>query len=362
MEASDSSFYVTLRSTSSSEYYPSNTAKEFTNYFCKKIYLPINTFECGLSLLYFTVKNTPLKYKCFRNEQEKEIAILERASLDMQHLKTKSDSIFTPAADITERLLKANISLKLTESGTPNGKLFIHLLLTDEQKRNINLSFFGPYSTALGFENSMFEHDKEYVGANPKNEELFKLIEDGTGMDFNVSINSSSTVKAEEPQRYMFEELLSEINKVLLKSKVAIKYANDTIQFINNSGNALYVSLSARMLDLIGIARGTVLFGDGSIYPALGAGKWVTKPKYHLIQSDLIEPQIFGGTSRPLLRLVPIPKVVAEEVRLEFDRVQYLPVRGGEISSIQVSIQDENLNQALLTDQTVVQLHFRARQ
>ena len=78
------------------------------------------------------------------------------------------------------------------------------------------------------------------------------------------------------------------------------------------------------------------------------------------VYCDLITHQLVGDARVPLLRIVPVTGKNGENVTVTFDNIQYRPVRGGTIQTIEVDIRDGTGDPIPFhTGQVVVTLHLR---
>jgi hypothetical protein len=91
----------------------------------------------------------------------------------------------------------------------------------------------------------------------------------------------------------------------------------------------------------------------------------VWKPRdQHYVLSDIVVPQLVGSASLPVLRV--LRKTYTNEWEdLHFDSVFYFPLNREHISTIRISMLDEILYDAPVTESsypTTVVLHFRRKQ
>lgn len=360
----DSSFYLTLRSSNSKEYYVDNIPGSFSNKLCRQLSVGHGNYYCGVSQFHYNPKNVPFKYICFRKEEDKKITVVRKEEImGLSRVKIK-ENIAKPLESLTPSLSEIGITLEVTGFETKDREERFKLTITDKNERNIRLEIPTNYAIAFGFDVSDFNSGQIYQTTRNISYDLFNLIENGTELRFVIYGVTTTIIDAQEPREYSFQGLLSEINRCLDSYHSSLYYKEETIKLNADTKYAktLYVQLSVRMLSLLVVAQGTIFNGD-SIYPALGEIRWISKPKYHLIQTSITESQIFGSTSFPLIRMLTIPNlVVGEAGSFIFCPVQYISVETKEISEIKIRITDEYNQPAILTDEeTIIQLHFKLK-
>lgn len=78
------------------------------------------------------------------------------------------------------------------------------------------------------------------------------------------------------------------------------------------------------------------------------------------IYSDLVQPQIVGGSLVPLLRTVPIEGKFGDNVNKVFLDPHYLPLRTRNFDSIEIAIKDDSDNLVKFNfGKTIVKVHLR---
>lgn len=62
--------------------------------------------------------------------------------------------------------------------------------------------------------------------------------------------------------------------------------------------------------------------------------------EYLYVYCDLVLHQMVGDVSVPLLRIVPVPEEPMTNIVKTYEHIQYVPMRGGSIQSVEIDIRD----------------------
>ncbi len=120
------------------------------------------------------------------------------------------------------------------------------------------------------------------------------------------------------------------------------------------------VGFSTHLQYMLGLQEAMVRAGEdllGKYIPDLNGGFYALH-----VYCNLVEPQIVGSTTAPLLRLVNIEGRHGSIVEKMFQAPHYVPVNSKEISRIDIEIKDDNNNLVPFDfGKAVVKLHFRKR-
>ena len=78
------------------------------------------------------------------------------------------------------------------------------------------------------------------------------------------------------------------------------------------------------------------------------------------VYANILEPQIVGNVSAPLLRIVNVEGKYPNIIDKVFDFPHYIPVLVKDISDIEINIKDD-LNEYIpfLSGKVIIKLHFR---
>jgi hypothetical protein len=361
----ESSFYVTLKSDKSKDLFNNKPAK-FSNYLKTEINIAADTYECGIAQLYYTPKRPSDTFTCFATEEEKKITYFVRDLLQIVKVKSKDSDILDPLYKLALDLEQHGITLKSELVPGSSTDYLVEFGFIAKDKKNLELEIPEFYSAALGFNENVFAANTPHLSENPMSVETYNQIEDGTNIIFQIYFDENGEAKSQEPKHYVFAEFIEAINLALGKTGVKIQFSNDNVVFTTPEKYQamFYLTLSKRMLDLLGMSEETVMNGNNSMYPALGPIIWKKRAKHHLIHTSIVNPRNFADKGEQILKMLPIPTVTGEESTLIFNPVQYVTLKNTlkRFDQIEIWITDENLQEALLDGETTIELHLRWRQ
>lgn len=126
--------------------------------------------------------------------------------------------------------------------------------------------------------------------------------------------------------------------------------------YFNKAGS---LTLSTTLADMLGIPHTfSGIRGNG----LKGEVVWDTKRGLHTlyVYCSIVEHQLVGDASAPLLRVLPILGEHGQTLTHSFKNIHYLPAKGGQFQSIEVDIRD-SMGELIPFDdgRVVVMLHLR---
>ena len=394
------SFFATLYSTDSVNYFPANKSSDFRNRLQKPI-LSDGELEVGLVELHYSdnfepespakqkpppkpvvkpPEPVPTKKKFF-NSPKDGIVNTQLFSQVIRRYKKQSDAIG----------LKTFISQVSLQIENDEGREF-NLRIAFKEKIGQELSQIQiTYSTTTGYTLEFSQELAEVMGFTTRSflpgtylsegtidPEKFKTF--STDLEFSIKLwkYHRDTVTIQEPEDFDWEEFGENLSDAIAAKghKVRFLFDGDEKAFVYIDTNNFAFQLSKRINRLLGLDEQYWFTKPQEDFIVPGATEIPVAPppspekpeepkakkNLLLVHSNLVYPQYFGNCMLPILRTVARPKSINSETILKFESVHYLPLKDSHVSSIHLQLSDEHLNLLPSMDKpTTVLLHFRSR-
>ena len=400
-EDKQTSFFATLYSSDSKEYFPANNTSDFRN----RLQLPINNdgdLEVGLVELHYSdnfepespvkpaVAPKPVPVPIVPKQGEKKFfnnpkdGIINTMMFVEEVFRFKKDSINMPLKVFISKLTQhfdglTNRKFKLAFGAdiTPAKEDISDIRF--ETSDDLTLELSTELAQVLGYDTTRFQAGT-FKSSRPM--DLTKFLKFSVDQLFVIRIWKyiRDTVIVAEPTSYDWEDLASDIvvameakffdigfivstEDDIKKARIYIETPNLEFQFSKRLNRLLGKPESHWFRteedefiippDQIPVAPPPVPEKPEPV---------IAKKNLLLVHSNLVYPQYFGNCMLPLLRTVSRPKSINSETILQFDSVHYLPLKDTHVPSIHLQLTDEHLKLLPFMDKpTTALLHFRAR-
>ena len=156
------------------------------------------------------------------------------------------------------------------------------------------------------------------------------------------------------------EDLVTAMNQQFT-SHVKFKWDHNSKKVTAEVQAGRGIKLSRTLASMLGLPR---LLGTSIGVKKTIVGKRVDDIRRGLdslyVYCDLVRHRIVGDTSVPLLRIVPVRGSHGSYITRAYENIQYLPVRGGEVQTIEIDIRDDTGKPVPFeSGRVVVILHLR---
>ena len=346
-----------LNSNQSLKFFPDNSSDNFTNSLPSAISVDPELYEVGLSEIFYTPNKQRIKF--FENDNERQISVTcfsESTNVETFNVK-KEDN------DLANWLLTANLELAENEA---NVEILEEILVDDTShvtliNNNPTKLLTVPKSIAqvLGFFINNFEPG-EHKATATVNPSLFPDIEEDEDILFELRpIPNEVNVLVDEPQNYKFEDVIKNINLSLLPSKVQLQIRQDE-SAVTSETSKTRLKLSKRLASTLGLP--TLFFTNNGVYRQSTVVQWTPEPQMLCIASDLIHPISYGSMTVNWMRILSQSREYGRMQHVTLNPIIYHPLNKSFITSVNINITDEFLNQYHFGSQAVtVSLSFRRR-
>ena len=240
------------------------------------------------------------------------------------------------------------------------------LLANDLTDNFIAVTFTDGHTVSLSIPPGYYSTADQILAAidYAKNDKSLKLKQQAIEIAQTLTPEDIKKAKAERNYSILdlheLQELFRQQSRDLVNGFVT-SY-NHTINRVKVKRNPKLVDeiiLSQRLEYMLGLEEAIVIEQElvGKFMPDLKGGFYALH-----IYCNLVEPQIIGNTTAPLLRLVNVEGSHGSMVEKTFHSPHYVPVVCKEIDRIDIEIKDDN-NELVPFDfgKTVLKLHFRKR-
>ena len=217
------------------------------------------------------------------------------------------------------------------------------------------------YAQALGFTKAEYPYGKNEAERGPS-QALYDSIDVTLKMNFSIVKEDKESVTVQEPTIKSVSDLISEMNKSLIKYKVVFEYDAVNFTYEDSGRGGTIVILSEFLASLLGIPKGTQFKGPEVSYPTYSTINLGLAPSFHAVTCNIIESQTYNGKLLQVLKLIPF---VESQGMYHFkaNPVQYVPIASQAFENIRVQMFDENMKYSVLTHETdtTAVLHMRSR-
>lgn len=168
-----------------------------------------------------------------------------------------------------------------------------------------------------------------------------------------------------EPGLYTIERLVDSINSIEeVKSCVMFSVAHTPERTkrldVRSTGKMFSIYFSSHLTKILGLKDGLKIEGSGITGIT---NENVCYSDYVYIYTDIIQPQLVGDVSVPLLRIIQLNKekyVMGSQTRVEFQNPHYVPLEKYDFSTIEIYLYDDKGKLITFAHGTsCVKLHFR---
>ena len=355
------SYYVTVSSSSSHEFFPENLNYDFSNKLVKPI-IPDGhgrLLECAIMDLYFNPAIDPPKRRVFpptEGADEINVVIEYRSELFVSKREGRIQNFVTHC---NEEARKWNANFEFKVQGTLEGGKFVLV----QNLEGFELKMSPNYARAMGFLKDSYKRGT-HVGEKLFSQALYDQIDVTDRMNFTMFKDFENKVKVSEPEVKTVSDLISEMNKSVSSHQCYFIYDGKLFSFEddNKGKTGLRVKISPFLSNLFNIPVNTWFHGKMSFptYPNINFG---VDTDFQLVTCDAIENQQFFGKLLNVLRIFPVVGSTGSTVHVKFTPPVYVPVQNQLVENIRITLCDEACRPIVLTpeSQTTVLLHFKSR-
>ena len=363
-------FYVTLNSKSSLEYFPLNKSNNFSNHLCKPLDLPSGMYEVGLSEVVYQQQTEPQKTalptptKFFGNSKDDDKITLPHITWSKFRVSNKEATLNGQLAAINDKLNADKVYAVFTQLiQKGGGARKINLKFTDSY--NHNLVIPQELAKVLGYNKVEFPPG-EHLAPNNIDQKAYNNIPKTTSFEFKIYrwIEESLTMK--EPSKYDLQGLNYAITGAIYDTIYKIQLETKAnILKVHIMQDGLKMKLPSQINRYLGLEEQFIFTQKQTeiIIPDSVVQNVDQKSMFTFVSCDLIENQLIGGTSLPLLRM--IPRNTENSNRFEhyrFDSVYYMTPRQQHVSQIGIKLLDDEFNYIRpYKYPTTVVLHFKRK-
>jgi hypothetical protein len=363
----DSSFFITLKSDMSLDYFPANKSNCFTNHLCRPIECDYTKCEVGLVEVFLTPTKNASVFSSQSAKEDFQISV-QTGKIDFVQIPISK----SPTPKIQEWITHIN---KTLEDNNMKKIIFSFQILdssevikvkivnnyTEYQLVTINMTA----ARALGFTQTDFGHgefisnlvpsESLYIQLPQKGAMLIKFFAEPTIT--NVSLKNVDSVVE-------YFDLISAINVGFEDAKIPTEMSasGDEVHIEVKSGEPQRIQMSPKLNKVFG-------FAPDHVFKVVKEFSFENKIKLeedgdkYIFLSNIVKPQYLGGTMMNVLRI--FPKNTADsssEIHIKFENVIYLPMSPTPIDNISFHISDEKREFMLLSDKPLTTtLHVRRR-
>jgi len=409
-------YYLTLLSNEDSNVYFGNTSSSFTNKLPRPIILPSDMYEVGLTELIVSLVKSPNPQTEEMGSSEPQTA--EDKSSEHQTAEDKSSEISSSSSPtLTQaktffnnkpatltvsmfRTIEFQISKDAEELHLAVSRINrffsdkkIHLVFKEtiiteteskytlswkDDKSHKTLRISPVMCKALGFLSTSFPPG-DYTAENTSSLALFQEIPNNFMFTFDMDHWEPKVVNVLEPKDYTIQSLAETLTKSFTSNKFKVSFLpskTNTLIECTNYQNDIVFQFGSDLNVLLGIKEGfvfasrkTVIFIPEKLLQSINEKPKPTEPAkvvwnnrdLLLVQSGIVQDQVFGSRSLPVLRVVPL-EATNTEVHKVFSPVHYLPLMSSELSEIQFLLTNSSSQVIEGTNSpTILTIHLRKR-
>ena len=356
------SYYVTLNSSSSQEYYPNNRNNGFINNLVSPIPLE-SSFESGGTLEVGVVevfcqpkdKNPPKIFGHSPNDNQ--IIVTKRLKSEF-FFEKKPERIEQYFFQCNDEFKKLNLKIQFIV----DVEIGVKKLILVNGELGYNLKISEPYNSAFGFINSFYS-DGSHKAEEPYSQKEFDLIDITKHLHITLFKDQTFFANCQEPEKLEVVSLVSEINKCLTPYKVSVIYDGIDFEFESELASQM-VKFPTIIEKIFGIPKDYWFKKVHEILRSYSNIDLGVSSNFLIMKTNLIEAQPFNSKLLNALRMFPRPEKTEKTVHFLCTPVLYVPVANIKtIEKIEVEFCDERLQPAALVENTdtIVVLHFRSK-
>jgi len=347
-----------------------NTSSSFTNCLCSPIPLGSETFEVGLSEIWFTdtfsIPDTPSTPPVPTPSSPPKTFFGHEANDDRITVNTQLFSLFSVTRDqathvssfithINNQLRSKNAPIVIHNYSTGQVQRYFTILdFTGEGERYLELS--PKAAKILGFTKRYFQKGR-HTSEETQSEVEFQTLKASEDLTFSVHHSEKKSIPIEDPTAYDFNSLIVSISESFENNNIAVRLVptknNESLHvFIDDS--IVQFQLPSQINKLLKLERGyTFTQPRTDVYlptdlPHFKIATPIESPQpigrrnQLYIITNIIEEQSLGSDSLPLLRVISRPLAQNTERHIQFSPVYFLPLKCTELCYIKIQIVDED--------------------
>jgi len=331
MESPPDSFHLTL---SSGGYCGSifTNQSNFETQLYKTIHVQKELYEVGLlQVIYKPTKDI------FNGRQHVHVFTLGENKIPF-HIKIEET--------ITRTVSQFNIAVASTTveiiTHFKNGKTFFKLKVP--YKQNEIIRFEDETRKLLGFTNLEYpvEQKQTITAENEHSDETLKALQNSHAVFYIVrNPNLNKTIEVKQPYDVTgIKDLVTEINLSLMSENIEAEFHAESPKIVFESKNIkLHFQFSNEINRILGVGENYVITGEEAEFDSVDLYRG---NQLMLIQTDLVEPQIWGSSCKPILKVIPQSRQGSALVNTYFNRVQYVGLGKSDIRSITIRATNES--------------------
>lgn len=349
----ESSFYISLHSESSLQYYPGNKPSDFVN----RLHKPLSCgpgFEVGICDVFFAPGNET-ESDCSQEVQKTIKVTTGKKDHQQISVAKKGPRLLDWIKEINSSLKVNNLTgLKLVYHVDPKYKTervkiintltaFSYVTFSDNA---LNIFGFNTEVDGRKFPMGTYESD------NLSSEILYHQLNEPLIIRFVIEpkseqVNISLRVGEGSKQIVDPHDLINNINRALQEKSIPIEYALDehdvTIE-VQSKDKSNRIEMSRELNLLFGLEWNHVFQGKEEYAFSASKINFVRGHERLIFLSNVVKNQYYGDSMRNVLRITSTPKKSTEnkEVHLQFQPVIYLPLASTPIPQISVKIMTES--------------------
>jgi hypothetical protein len=380
--------YVAISSEESMKDCSENTSSDFRNYFPESLFLNRDLYEVGLSEIIYMEPNTksivsedkPLApdqiesktpKKFFGNIDGDNLVTIWKYTEVYSEVVNNARSLNELQIILNEHFRQINLNIQFVEVRI-RGKLEGKTLLKYEDKEQRPLSIDSQLAEAMGFTTTVFAPGN-HTSANIQNYELYSKIAKTKKLAFRLFKWVTSQFPLVEPSEYTLDALLIFSPMAFLNNRLKVQFEQEAdILKINILQSGLRFKLPESVNSYLGLKPDFVFEKPQTLLILPNTIKNVqieTEPSVVqqfkkrneiLVLCDIVEPQIYGSQSLPILRSFQKTPGSNRVISKAFNPIYYIKPSRTDIRSIRIRLVNDDLTLLEKTDTpTKVILHFR---
>lgn len=389
------SFYVTLSSGASKNYYPENSNSDFKNH------LPMvidGNYEVGLTQLLFFDTFDPVipvppqpapvpdpDIPTFFNNNAKDATVLVKRNSPVYVLECKkkeNDPVESFVADINVQLLLLNNKdySVLLKQHIVKGEATIELVFVNENKSNI-LKLSNGLNHILGLKDSEFRAGNYQAETSLEStfcRDAYENFLKDQVANLEMFTHQELSFQIKEPSKFEIDLLADNVILAFEENGVSISFFrmfDNTMKLESETTKS--IQFSKRLNRILNLDQDYVFTDSDTTFdvpvnlvPTMNQpaspesltppAEVQINPNLLLIVSNVAEPQRFEGGLARVLRVINRPRSEESFVELNFNPVHYLPFSGLDQSTVHIQLVDEGFQPLERNySTTTVILHFR---
>jgi len=215
----------------------------------------------------------------------------------------------------------------------------------------------------LGYEKLEYpvEENNTIIAENEYNDEELKRLQ-GTVVIFYVvrNPNLNKTIEIKQPYDVKsINDFVTEINVALMNEKIDVEFHAEAPKITFESKDPkLNLQFSNEINRILGVDKNHIITGEEAEFDSVDLYRG---NKLILLESDLVEHQIWGTTCKPIIKVLPQSHESIPLVNTFFHPIQYMGLGKSDIKSINLRASNESDEELILDKHQGITCVFHLR-